>query len=172
MIGQLSSGDATAIMRAAKWFAGRCGMHEDDLRQETFARLLAGKRHVRRNFDFAREVGGIIQSIAWEEIKLVKAGRREVRPTPDGISAPALVDPSPSPEALAASSRDDAAMLSEIGRLIDGDEQLQLLVEGICDKMRGEELQKLLDVDVKGLDTVRKRLRRRLQGAFPKGLGL
>ncbi|MBU1257561.1 MAG: hypothetical protein KJ549_03545, partial [Alphaproteobacteria bacterium] len=63
-------------------------------------------------------------------------------------------------------------MLSEIGRLIDGDEQLQLLVEGICDKMRGEELQKLLDVDVKGLDTVRKRLRRRLQGAFPKGLGL
>jgi hypothetical protein len=171
MICQLAPADASNIMKAARWYSARCGIPEVDLRQEALTRLLAGERHVRRNFDFAREIGGIIKSIAWDEIVAVKAGRREVRPPPDGVSAPDLADPSPSPEALVLSACDDGAMLVAIGRLIEGDEELQLLVEGICDNMRGEELQELLGVNVQGLAASRKRLKRRLQSAFPKGLG-
>ena len=171
MLFQLSPADTSKIMKAARWFSVRCGMPEEDLRHEALTRLLAGDRHVRRNFDFGREIGGIIKSIAWDEIEAVKAGRREVRPPPDGISAPDLADPSASPEDRVLSACDDGAMLARIGRLIEDDEQLQLLVEGICDKMRGEDLQELLGVNAQGLAAARKRFKRRLQAAFPKGLG-
>jgi len=172
MICQLPPLDASRIIKAARWFSARCGIPDEDLRQEALTRLLAGERRVRRNVDFAKVIGGIIKSIAWDEIVAVKAGRREVLPPPDGISGPDLADPSPSPEALVLSARDDGAMLATIDRLIEGDEQLQLLVEGICDKMKGEALQELLGVGVQGLAAARKRLTRRLQSAFPKGLGL
>ncbi|MES1975593.1 MAG: hypothetical protein V4472_24310 [Pseudomonadota bacterium] len=169
MICQLSPAEATKIVRVARWFSFRCGIPTEDLHQEAFTRLLSGDRRARRNFRFAREVGGIIKSIAGSEIESIKSGLREVRPPPDGVSAPDLVDPSPSPETLVLSAHDDGGTLAAIDRLIEDDEQLQLLVEGICDKMQGEELEELLGVDVQGLAAARRRLKRRLQSAFPKG---
>ncbi|WCT80085.1 hypothetical protein [Novosphingobium humi] len=172
MIPQLTAIDATRILQAARWFSARCGIPADDLRQEALTRLLSGDRHARRNACFAREVAGIIKSLASCERDAVKSGLREVRPPPDGVTSPDLMDPAPSPEALAISSHDDGPMLAEIGKIIEDDEQLQLLVEGICDKMRGEELEELLGTDTKGLAAARRKLKRRLQSAFPKGSGL
>jgi hypothetical protein len=171
MVMEISPADASDILKAARWFSARCGMPEEDLRQEALTRLLAGDRHIRRNFKFGREVGAVIQSIAWDEIEAIKAGRREVRPPPDGVSTPHLVDPSPSPEARVLSACDDGAVLARICQLIEGDEELQLLVEGICDRMRGEELQELLGVDAHGLAAARRRLKRRLQSEYPEGMG-
>jgi hypothetical protein len=54
--------------------------------------------------------------------------------------------------------------------MVAGDEQLQLLIEGIYDNMRGAELQELLGVDEKGLAALRKKLRRLLLAAFPGGI--
>ena len=48
---------------------------------------------------------------------------------------------------------------------IEGDEKLELLVEGIYDQMRGAELRNLLGVDEQGLAALRKKLKRRLQEA-------
>lgn len=169
MLCQLSPIEATKIVQAARWFSSRCGIPADDLRQEALLRLLSGGRHVRRNARFAREVGAIIKSIAWSEIEAIRNGLRELRPVPDGVSGPDLVDPSPSPEALVLSACDDGQMLAAIGHLIEDDEQLQWLVEGICDNMQGEALEELLGVDVNGLAAARRRLKRRLQNAFPKG---
>ena len=64
---------------------------------------------------------------------------------------------------------DNARVLAVIENLIADDEELQMLVEGLCDRMRGGQLEELLDVDAKGLATIRKRLRRKLQAAFPGG---
>jgi DNA-directed RNA polymerase specialized sigma24 family protein len=172
IIRQLSPADATRIIQAARWFSARCGIPAEDLHQEAFTRLLSGDRHARRSVGFAREVGGIIKSLASSERDAIRSGLREVRPPPDGVSAPELVDPSPSPEALVLSACDDGSMLAAIGRLIEDDEQLQLLVEGMCDRMRGEELEDLLGVDARGLASARRKLKRRLQAAFPKGMGL
>lgn len=68
------------------------------------------------------------------------------------------------------STRDDGEVLDVISQLIEDDEQLQLLLEGICDQMRGDQLEDLLGVDTQGLATARRRLKRRLQNGFPKGL--
>jgi hypothetical protein len=51
---------------------------------------------------------------------------------------------------------------SDIAAGAEGDEQLQFLIEGIYDQMRGAKLQELLGVDAKGLATVYKRLSRLL----------
>lgn len=113
---------------------------------------------------------GASKSIASAEIEAIRNGLREVLPTPDGVAAPDLVDPSPSPERLLMSTRDDGEVLDVISQLIEDDEQLQLLLEGICDQMRGDQLEDLLGVDTQGLATARRRLKRRLQNGFPKGL--
>ena len=170
MIRQLNPTDATKINKSARWFSLRCHMPAEDLRQEAFKRLLSGSRQARRCVEFAREVTGAIKSIASAEIEAIRNGLREVRPPPDGVTASDLADPSPSPERLLMSSRDDGEMLAAIGLLIEDDEQLQLLLEGICDQMRGDQLEELLGVDTQGLASARRRLKRKLQSAFPKGL--
>jgi len=71
----------------------------------------------------------------------------------------------PSPERAAISAIDQRPLLEEISVAAAGDEQLQLLIEGIYEQMRGTELQELLGVDEKGLAAVRKRFRRLLQSA-------
>jgi len=69
----------------------------------------------------------------------------------------------PSPERAAISAIDERAVLAEIEAAAEGDQKLQLLIEGIYDGLRGAELQALLGVDEKGLATLRRRLRRLLE---------
>lgn len=165
----MSAAQAAKIETIARWFSGRCSVPAEDLRQEAFVRLLSGSRRVPRRADLGVIVSGTIRSLASEEINAIRAGRREVRPPPgsgDGVDLP---NPAPDPERLLGSSRDDARVLALIESLIADDEQLQMLVEGLCDRMRGGQLEELLNVDAKGLATIRKRLKRKLQAAFPEG---
>jgi len=168
-IRQLGKGDAAKIRQAARWFERRCGMPVDDLMQEAFVRMLGGSRRVPREPSFVAVVLQVIRSIASGEMDAIAKGHREVRPIPNGTDGPEMVDCGPSPECLVLSAHDGGQILTTIDHLIEDDEQLQLLVEGLCDGMMGEELEQLLEVDTKGLATIRKRLKRRLLSAFPKG---
>ena len=145
-------------------------MQPEDLSQEAFKRMLQGTRRLPRGADVLPIIAGVIKSIASQEVEAIRAGFRDVRSVPGGSSGRDLPDPAPSPERMLASARDDGEVLAAISGLIEDDEQLQLLVEGICDGMLGRELEELLGVDTKRLAAIRKRLSRRLQSAFPKGL--
>ena len=158
------------IDRVAKWFAPRCRIPAEDLSQEAFLRLLVGTRRLPRGVDVVAVIAGVIRSIASQEVEAIRNGLREVRSAPDGMDGRHVPDPSPSPEQVAASARDERSILADISRMIEDDEQLQLLVEGICDRLRGKDLEELLDVDTKRLAAIRKQFSRRLQAAFPKGL--
>ena len=102
----------------------------------------------------------------------MKRGRRVFRPvvlTRDGEPfLPDVAGNAPSPEQVAISAIDHKPLLDEISAAAAGDEQLQLLIEGIGEHMRGAELQDLLGVDEKGLAAVRKRLKRLLQNTQTK----
>lgn len=165
----MSAAQAAKIDMIARWFSKRCDVPAEDLRQEAFVRLLSGSRRMPRSADLALIVSGIIRSMVSEEIEAIRAGRREVLLPPGSEEGVDLPDLAPNPERCLGSSRDDASMLASIRDLIANDEPLQILVEGICDRMRGRQLEELLSVDAKGLATLRKRLKRKLQAAFPEG---
>lgn len=73
-----------------------------------------------------------------------------------------------SPEHAAMSRLTDVAILKEIEEMVADDDELALLVEGVCDGMQGQDLQDLLGVDAKGLAAVRKRLKRKLNAKYPE----
>lgn len=168
-IRQLGTGDAAKIRQVARWFERRCGMPADDLMQEAFVRMMGGRRRVPRGPDFVAVVLQVIRSIASGETDAIAKGQREVRSIPNGMDGPEMVDSSPSPACMVLSAHDGGQILTTIDHLVEDDEELQLLVEGLCDGMKGEELVLLLEVDSKGLATIRKRLKRKLLSAFPKG---
>ncbi len=112
---------------------------------------------------------GVMRSLASQENEARKEGFRPVVVMRDGEPVlPDVASDAPSPERATISAIDHKPLLDEISATAAGDEQLQLLIEGICEQMRGAELQDLLGVDEKGLAAVRKRLKRLLQNKRTK----
>jgi DNA-directed RNA polymerase specialized sigma24 family protein len=167
----LSDDEASKLVQISKWFANRCEVPAEDLRQEAIVRVLSGSRQCRRGADFVRFLAGVMRSLVSAESEAKKAGARPVLVLLDDKNGHDLADNAPSPEHLVASRMDDGQTLAEIDRIIADDEQLQLLVEGLADNMIGEDLEALLGVDVKGLAAARKRLKRRLLNEFPERMG-
>ena len=167
-IEMLSDGDFARLVSGARTFSQLCRIPADDLLQEAYARALDGSRTCGRGTGIVGFLCGVMKSLASQESEARKNGFRSVDVLRNGEPIlPEVAADSVSPEQSAASAIDDTETLAEIETLVEGDEQLQLLIEGIYDNMRGADLQELLGVDEKGLAAVRKRLKRALQGAFP-----
>ena len=165
-ISALSQADTARLVAAAQAFSRLCGLDAEDLLQEALTRALEGTRTCERGKAFVPFICGVMKSFVSQENEARKAGLRPKVLVEDG--EPILSDVpanDPSPEKLAISAVDDRPLLAEIEAAAVGDEQVQLLIEGIYDGMRGEKLQDLLGVDEKGLATVRTRLRRLLGAA-------
>jgi len=164
----LSDPDVARLVAASNAFQRLCGLPAEDLLQEAYKRALEGRRTCRRGTSTVEFLCGVMKSLASQENEARKEGFRPVVVVRNGD--PVLPDVAAdiiSPEQGAASAIDDRGTLATIEGLVAGDEQLQLLIEGIDDDMRGAELQDLLGMDEKRLAALRKRFRRLLQGTFP-----
>jgi DNA-directed RNA polymerase specialized sigma24 family protein len=161
----ISKSDLARLVSAARGFSRLCGIEADDLLQEAFTRALEGRRTCERGTAIVPFLCGVMKSFVSQENEARKEGFRPTVVMRDGEPVlPDLAADDPSPERSAISAIDGRARLAEIETSAVGDEQLQLLIEGIYDEMRGAELQELLGVDEKGLATVRRKFRRLLQG--------
>ena len=162
-VDSLTKPDLARLDLAAQGFSSLCSLDPEDLLQEALTRALEGRRTCKRGTPFVPFICGVMKSLASEEIEARKDGRRPVtvlrNAEPILPDAPALT---PTPEQSAISAIDDRPVLAAIVAGAEGDEQLQFLIEGIDDQMRGAKLQELLEVDAKGLATVYKRLSRLL----------
>jgi DNA-directed RNA polymerase specialized sigma24 family protein len=167
----LSDADMARLVAAARGISRLSGIEPKDLLQEAFTRALEGRRTCERGTLLVPFICGVMKSLVSQENEARKDGLRPASLTRNGKP----VDPDgpsddPSPERVAICAIDGRAELAEIEIGAAGDEQLQLLIEGIWDRMRGTDLQELLGVDEKGLAAVRKRLRRLLRETRPSGL--
>jgi DNA-directed RNA polymerase specialized sigma24 family protein len=162
----LTDGDIARLVAAARSFSRLCGIDHRDLLQEAYTRALEGRRTCERGKTVVEFLCGVMKSFVSQESEARKRGFREIVILRDGEPiVPDVPANDVSPEQAAASAIDDKETLAKIQAMAAGDEQLQLLIEGICENMRGAELQDLLGADEKGLAAVRKRLRRLLHSA-------
>jgi len=165
-VASLSEVDHAKILLAARHFSHRCKIPPDDLRQEAFCLIFEGRRTCKRGVPIVAFVCGVVRGLASDAYKA--RGRSEI-PVPDlheGV-VPVWRQESPTPEDAAIASLTDVPMIAEIEAMVAGDEQLELLLQGLMDQMRGAELQELLGVDAKGLAAARKRLSRALTAKYP-----
>lgn len=170
----LSDVDLGRLEGISKGLARTADMEPRDLLHEAFHRMVT-RRTCSIDVDIMGFVIGTMQSIA------STAYRRRKRDVEEGTtSIPIaandggfdLADDAVSPEDEALSRIFYAQCLDRIEAVIADDEELQLLVMGLCDGLLGKKLEEALDTDTKGLAAARKRLANRLRRAFPDGAPL
>jgi hypothetical protein len=170
-VNAISDADMGRLVDAAQGFSRLCGIPWRELIQEAFTRALEGRRTCERGTPLVPFICGVMQSFASQENEARKDGFRPTVLIRNG--EPFLPDTpadDPSPERSAISAIDDRAVLAKIEAAAAGDEKLQLLIEGIYDGMRGEQLEELLGVDKKGLAPLRKKLKRLVKEICPSGI--
>lgn len=170
----MSADDFRRVEAIARHFAPRSGMDAGDLRQEAFLRVL-GSRTCSVKTPLLDFLAGTIRSIASEGPRARRKAREEcglelvyiAAYGKDGFPEPEADVPSPEDAALSqvVHSRELAKALA----LLADDQELQLLAEGLFDRMRGKDLEDLLNTDTKGLAAAKKRLVRKLLTGFPVG---
>jgi len=161
LIEGLTARDLWSIEQAARYFAPRSGMAYDQLQQEALVRVI-DTRTCKSGTDIVAFVCGTIKSVASDAYRATKRSRKKEEAAAEALS--------PEDEVL-----DRSHYGQELERAlaaIADDDELQLLVEGLFDGLSGKDLEDLLGTDTKGLAACRKRLARRLAGAFPAGAPL
>ncbi len=160
MIDGMTEHDHERALDLAGYFAIRCRGEASDLLQEALVRALGGERRCRRGVPLLVFLGGIMKSLASQAVESWKEGHRHVQATDDFFRAKAADEPSP--EHVVISKIDDGAVVTKIRDEIGDDYDLQLLLEGITDGMKGVQLEELIGIDAKALASLQRKFQRRI----------
>jgi DNA-directed RNA polymerase specialized sigma24 family protein len=163
---------------AALYSIGR-PMEAEDLLQEAFRLALDGERKCPVAIDVVRFLAEAMRSIANGELKKARRGLVLVpRPHPGRPETPVPEPPDSSPnaeqqrEAAEDEAEEDARherQRQQIIGLFADDTAAQVIVEGLIEGMRGEDLRALTDLDQTAYQSKRRLIRRRIE-RFLKGL--
>ncbi len=145
-IRSLAGRDKVALMKIARLYAKKTPYGHEDLLQEAMCRVLGGARAWPRNLAALPFLRGVVRSIAWE-------WRTEPPQTP-GDSA------DPYGEERRANAGLDVA---KIIALFDDDPIAQMIVRGMLEGARGQELQELSGLDKTEYESKRTKIRRRIE---------
>jgi hypothetical protein len=145
-IGLLTEGDRIALLKIARLFAKKTPYDHEDLLQEAMFRVLCGKRAWPRDLAALPFLCGVVRSIAWE-------WRKEI---PDAL--PDGGDPE-GEERRAIASLDVAKIIA----LFDDDPAAQIIMRGMMEGARGQELQDLSGLDKTDYESKRTKIRRRVE---------
>jgi DNA-directed RNA polymerase specialized sigma24 family protein len=157
------------VRKAAEYWAHVRRVDVDDLMHDALERALDGRRQCPRDISVLAFLSGGMRSISSGENK-ARAGRAEVHLVAE--DGRLIVDPPDDRQtpAEAAEWWQEAARIKQAFLdLFEGDLVAQTMLEGIMEGMEGDELRGLTDLDVKGFASKRRLIRRRIDGAFPKG---
>ena len=142
----LSVADKTALMKLARLYAKKTPYDYEDLLQEAMCRVLAGTRVWPRHVAALPFLWGVVRSIAWEW-KTEFIEREADAADPQGE------------ERRAIASLDVVKVLA----LFDDDPAAQIIVRGMMEGARGQELQDLSGLDKTDYESKRTKIRRRIE---------
>jgi hypothetical protein len=159
---------------AAQWVRLRkiAGLHalgrsieSEDLLQEAFRRALDGERKCPVTVDIVRFLAEAMRSIADGELKRTRR-RPRIVPLPDYNDPQALAaepsDPGPVAEEILQAAEKALEDRQKIVDLFGDDHATQVIVEGIMEGHRGEDLRALTDLDPTAYQSKRKSILRRI----------
>jgi DNA-directed RNA polymerase specialized sigma24 family protein len=170
-LAELSDPDLFRLEKIARHYAGRSVMCADDIVAEALARALDGTRKCPRDVNLVVFLARAIKSIAWADRTSAKA-RREVRTVEDHPAEIDLVEMSPvvglEEQVIQQDLRKKQA--DALIALFHDDEDATLWLMARMDADSLEDMQALTGFGATKLNTVGRRVRRKAERAFPKGL--
>ena len=131
-----------------------------DLRQEAMVRALDGRRKCRQSWQIVPFLIGVMRSMIRDDHREEAKGRTLA--LLDDMEVPAFEDHPFHSEKLAIDTVDYGRTIVSIREALKSDPQLLALQEAILEGKQGAELQRRLGVDERGLDALRRRLKRAL----------
>ena len=148
-VASLSDGERTTLTKIARLYARKTPYDKEDLIQETFARVLSGRRAWTKGTDPVFFLGGVIRSIAWE-------WKNE-----GPLDATAATD-------LKMDERNANAVLdaAKIVALFEDDPVARNMVSAMMGGARGEELQAISGLGKVAYESKRTKIRRRIEKFF------
>ena len=149
-------------------------MEAEDLLQEAFRRALDGERKCPVAVDVVRFLAEAMRSIADGELKRKKREPVLVPlpttgdPDPDdpATQVPEPADPSPNAQERLEAGEEEAVrqrQRQQIVGLLADDPAAQVIVEGLMEGMKGEDLRSLTDLDPTAYESKRRLIRRRIE---------
>jgi hypothetical protein len=145
-IRSLTQADKIALMKIARLYAKKTPYDHEDLLQEAMCRVLDGARAWPRHLTALRFLWGVVRSIAWE-------WKNELPDKPSDIADPG------SEERRAIAGLDVIKIIA----LFDDDPAAQIIVRGMMEGARGQELQDLSGLDKTDYESKRTKIRRRVE---------
>jgi len=146
VVRSLSAGDKTALTKIARFYAKKTPYDHEDLLQEAICRVLGGTRAWPRSVPPVAFFWGVVRSIAWEWRTM-------------------LIEAEPEGADFAAEERRKHAAIdaARIIALFDDDPVAQVIVQGMMEGARGQELQELSGLDKTEYESKRTKIRRRIE---------
>jgi hypothetical protein len=162
----LSDTDLNKLGRIANVIASSDGYAPpQELINESFIRIADGRRQWPRSLPFLVFVGGVMKSLRGdnylipEERKIVRLSQGFAVVKTEDLPMVAANDDS---EELARKEDLEDAM-SKLQAHFAGDEEMEMLLMGIEDGLRGKDLQEAVGVDAKRLEALRTRMNRHIE---------
>jgi len=146
-------------------------MTAEELLNEAILRSLDGTRKCPQSVEFIKFLAGVIKSLAWAERQREKAdpltGAVDIN-DPDGHGPRIAADDAPADDRLEA-QREYKRIQQSLLDLFEDDEEVQYLMLCRFEEMPADEIKQQLDMDDRKFATVQRRMRRRIDKAFPEG---
>ncbi len=162
---ELTAAQWTRLRQIAGLYAVGRPIEAEDLLQEAFRRALDGERKCPVTVDVVRFIAEAMRSIADGELKRVLRRPRSV-PLPDYDDPEAQgaepSDPAPLADQSLEAAEQARQTQGKIAALFGDDPEAQVIVEGIMEGHKGEELRALTDLDETKYQSKRRLILRRI----------
>lgn len=168
---QLSATENVRLMKAAGFFVLGTTMEPAELLGEAVARALDGTRSCHHNLGIVPFLIGAMKSIAWADRDAYKALPRVTSLSVASAETAALqvsTKKRNAEEELIA-QEDYEEQRAALEKLFADDEPAFLVVTGDMDDMSADEIRAALAIDLKAYASIRRRIRRKINQAFPGG---
>jgi len=158
-------------MKAAKYLVLGTAMEPAELLSEAISRALDGTRSCRRDLRLVPFLIGAMKSIAWADREAKREAPRLVSLSATGAETAALQVPAKgrNAEEELVAREDYEEQRAALEKLFADDELAFLVITGDMDGMSAEEIRAALELDLRAYASVRRKIRRKINQAFPGG---